>query len=136
MATQNQVAEVLSEEVMQSKMLKARRRRQQAEEKKEKDKKQTIERLLKKKQEDAKSKRRKKMSEMPKVTYINNQNGVYICLPNTVPFELVTSNQNDLPTIESVKCAREGCTNRKKYSCSKTKLPLCSLDCYKAVNNG
>lgn len=136
----NQSNEIISEEMMQRKMLKARRRRQQAEEKKEKDKKQTIERLLRKKQEAARIKKKKKQ-EMPRVTYRNNQNGIFICLPIGVPFEFQPkSNQDhhhhhdqsmDKPKPESVKCARDGCLNAKKYTCSKTKLPLCSLECYK-----
>ena len=28
-------------------------------------------------------------------------------------------------------CAADGCGNEKKYSCSKTGVPLCSLHCYK-----
>ena len=34
---------------------------------------------------------------------------------------------------EKVLCAVEGCDNMKRYSCSKTNLPLCSLECYKKV---
>ena len=30
-----------------------------------------------------------------------------------------------------VTCAADGCTNPKKYSDPHTKLPLCSLECYK-----
>jgi len=30
-----------------------------------------------------------------------------------------------------IKCSVEGCANRKKYACSKTSAPLCSLACYK-----
>jgi INO80 complex subunit B len=29
-----------------------------------------------------------------------------------------------------VRCGVEGCTNMKKYCCSRTGMPLCSLECY------
>ena len=31
-------------------------------------------------------------------------------------------------------CCVKGCKNRKKYSHSQLKLPLCSLECYKKLN--
>uniref|UniRef100_A0A453M7V5 HIT-type domain-containing protein n=2 Tax=Aegilops tauschii TaxID=37682 RepID=A0A453M7V5_AEGTS len=34
------------------------------------------------------------------------------------------------------KCAGPSCPNPYKYRDSKTKLPLCSLECYKAVQGG
>jgi len=115
-------------------MLKDRRRRQQAEEKKEKDKKQTIDRLLRKRQELARAKKKKK-HETPKITYINSKNAIFVCLPNGVPFELMGSRVGtDCRPSSPVKCARNGCDNNKKYSCSKTKLPVCSFECYKEVN--
>lgn len=35
------------------------------------------------------------------------------------------------PPKQAHSCGVGGCTNQKKYSCSKTGTPLCSLDCYK-----
>lgn len=35
------------------------------------------------------------------------------------------------PPKQVISCGVGGCTNQKKYSCSKTGTPLCSLDCYK-----
>ena len=35
--------------------------------------------------------------------------------------------------LRPVMCAVEGCVNAKRYSCSQTKLPLCSLECYKKI---
>lgn len=125
---------IMSEEMIERKMLKDRRRRQQAEEKKEKDKKQTIDRLLRKRQELAKAKKKKK-HESPKITYKNSQNGIFICLPIGMPFELIDSRiGSNCRPLGAVKCARNGCNNNKKYSCSKTKLPVCSFQCYKEVN--
>lgn len=36
------------------------------------------------------------------------------------------------PPCDQKMCGVDGCENPKKYSCSKTGLPLCSLQCYKA----
>lgn len=129
----------MSEEMIERKLLKDRRRRQQAEEKKEKDKKQTIDRLLRKKQELAQKAKKKKRVESPKITYKNNQNGIFICLPVGMPLDNILEpkrcpKQNDYPLRERLKCSRDGCQNEKKYLSSKTKQYVCSLECYKEVN--
>lgn len=31
-----------------------------------------------------------------------------------------------------IRCGAPGCSNVKKYNCSKTGIPLCSLQCYKS----
>jgi len=38
--------------------------------------------------------------------------------------------------LRRVNCTVPGCTNLKKYSCSRTGLPLCSLECYKKNISG
>ena len=35
------------------------------------------------------------------------------------------------PPKQRASCGVSGCRNQKKYSCSRTGVPLCSLDCYK-----
>ena len=35
------------------------------------------------------------------------------------------------PPKPVVLCGVDGCSNPKKYACSKTNTPLCSLACYK-----
>ena len=111
-----------------------------AEEKKEKDKKQTIDRLLKKKQEMTQKTKKKKKPEEPKITYRNNRKGIFICIPNGVPLEQImpsvcqSGRKPSNRSTDRVKCARNGCENEKKYLCSKTKEPICSLMCYKAIN--
>ncbi|RWR99927.1 INO80 complex subunit B-like protein [Dinothrombium tinctorium] len=137
------VEESLDKETVEKNLLKARKRRQQAEEKKEKDKKLTIERLLNKKSDSGSKgggggKGRKKKPEIPKISYINNANGIYICFPeNTIPEFEVFSNftKNTAPQkLESKQlCARNGCSNPKKYSCSRSGLPCCSLECYRLL---
>ncbi|XP_023232367.1 INO80 complex subunit B-like isoform X1 [Centruroides sculpturatus] len=121
----------ISEEMIQRKMLRAKKRREQAEEKREKDKKQTIERLLKK--TDVKSKLSKmkqtKKSNAPKMTYINNQETILLLLPPGQEYPL-TPKVSKLPPSR-IFCGVKGCKSFKKYSCSKTGIPLCSLECYK-----
>lgn len=141
-ASQDDQLKQMDDEAMQKKMIKATKRRQQAEEKKEKDKKETIERLLNKKSDKNELSIRngkKKRAEIPKITYINNQTGAFLCLPNhmVTEFELFPKSTNFNSVVKSEKelvCAKPGCINRRKYSCSKSKLPCCSLECYKIVN--
>lgn len=121
----------LTEEMIQRRIIRAKKRKQQAEEKREKDKKQTIERLLKK--TDAKIKGSKKLmkrTDVPKVTYIYSQvNGPSLSLPPGINF-LLQAQVAKAPAA-AIQCGVEGCSNTKKYSCSKTGVPLCSLECYK-----
>jgi len=126
------------------------KRRQKAEEKKAKDTKDLIDRLLKKRSKETPSesglksghvsgsKSKRKKMEYSKITYINNQEGVYICLPPNLidsfklgPKVSISNSKSLIP----IKCAREGCGNTKKYSCSKSRLPCCSLECYKIIEN-
>lgn len=130
----------IGEELNERKQMQNRRRRQMAEEKKERDKKQTIDKLLKKKQEMAHKTKKKKKVDEPKITYRNNQNGIFICLPHDVPLEQImpsvakSGDKVSRGSCDRLKCSRNGCENEKKYLCSKTKEPICSLMCYKAIN--
>lgn len=123
-------AKEMSEEMIQRRMLRAKKRKQQAEEKKEKDKKQTIERLLKK--SDSKLRANKKLtkrSDVPKVSLVNTGAGTLLSFPVGIPFPLSPQTMKKYP--EKTMCGIKGCHNQKKYSCSKTGMPLCSLECYK-----
>ncbi|CAN7989126.1 unnamed protein product [Ixodes hexagonus] len=120
----------MSEEMIQRRMLRAKKRKQQAEEKKEKEKKQTIERLLKKSDSRLRaSKKLAKKSDAPKVSLVNTQAGTLLSFPVGVPFPLSPAVARGYP--EKTTCGIKGCRNPKKYSCSKTGVPLCSLECYK-----
>ncbi|XP_054706448.1 INO80 complex subunit B-like [Uloborus diversus] len=122
---------VLSEEMIQKKIIKAKKRKEQAEEKREKDKKQTIERLLKK--SDTKLKVTKKIVkkvDVPKIKYVNSElKGRSLSFPIGIPFPIKAQTGKDPPT--PIYCGVKGCENQKKYNCSKTGVPLCSLECYK-----
>lgn len=121
----------LTEEQLQRRQQRAIKRRKQAHEKREKDKKQTLERLLKK--QDTKSKgpkaRGSKRMNIPRVRYLNNSQGVSISMPQGHPFPF-PAKVSESPKPVAL-CGVAGCSNPKKYACSKTNVPLCSLQCYK-----
>ncbi|KAL3856372.1 hypothetical protein ACJMK2_011140 [Sinanodonta woodiana] len=123
--------ESLTEEQILKRQQRAKKRRQQAQEKREKDKKLTLERLLKKQEAKSKGmKGRSKKSDVPKYHYVNSFSGISISCPQGFPFPF-TAHASRVPHPYPVKCGVPGCKNKKKYSCSKTGVPLCSLECYK-----
>lgn len=120
----------LSEEQLQKKQQRAKKRREQAQEKREKDKKSTLERLLKKQDANkGKGKGRARKSHVPGFRYLDNQTGISICVPEGQQFPFPAQTTTMPKPI--VKCGVTGCGSPKKYSCSKTGVPLCSLQCYK-----
>ncbi|XP_013403423.1 INO80 complex subunit B [Lingula anatina] len=121
----------LTEEQLQKRQQRAKKRKQQAHEKKEKAKKQTVERLLKKQEIKGKGKTRgSRKSEIPRIRYVNNQQVCTISVPQGFQFPYQTQLQKQ-PLPPRSSCGVEGCTNAKTYTCSKTGVPLCSLQCYK-----
>nr|CAD7588492.1 unnamed protein product [Timema genevievae] len=123
---------VMTAEAIQKAALKSQKRKQLADEKREKDKKKTMERLLKK--QDSKNvknsnKCRSLRKQVPRVTYCIGENGASISLPLDVEFPLKPQVAKPPPAV--VQCGVAGCTNPKKYSCSQTGVPLCSLECYR-----
>ncbi|XP_048746798.1 INO80 complex subunit B-like [Ostrea edulis] len=121
----------LTEEQVEKRQQRAKKRRQQAQEKREKDKKQTLDRLLKKQEAKSKGPKTKgsKRSNIPRVRYINNKSEVSISVPVGIQFPFLS--QKAEPCKPAVNCGVSGCKNLKRYSCSRTGVPLCSLDCYK-----
>ncbi|KAM9836453.1 INO80 complex subunit B isoform 2-T2 [Aulostomus maculatus] len=118
-------------EMMQKREERARKRRLQAAKKAEENKNQTIERLTKTSKAKIKSMREKKskQNQCPIVRYSNSAQGVTISFPIGVPAPVPAPPRPPPPAPKS--CGVSGCTNLKKYSCSKTGVPLCSLECYK-----
>lgn len=110
---------------------KAQKRKQLADEKREKDKKKTMERLLKK--QDSKGVKQIKIRTVkqlvPVISYRNNSNGAFLNLPLNYEFPLKPQKEQEPPKPKY--CGIPGCKNLKKYSCSKTNIPLCSLECFK-----
>lgn len=123
-----------SEEAVKRRKQRAKKRKQQMEKQIEENKVQTIERLLNKQvksRKEVEKQKRIQKADVPRVTYLNNKNGVSISFPVNmdVPFQKQVLQR----VPQEVTCAVQGCTNLKRYSCSKTKLPLCSLECYKKI---
>ncbi|XP_011505997.1 PREDICTED: INO80 complex subunit B [Ceratosolen solmsi marchali] len=123
---------VMTAEAIQKAALKSLKRKQLADEKREKDKKKTMERLLKK-QESKTSKvvTKGKVSkrQVPLITYKITTEGSSISLPPGEQFPLAATKVQE--PLYSTLCGVSSCANPKKYSCSKTGIPICSLTCYK-----
>ncbi|XP_053987621.1 INO80 complex subunit B isoform X2 [Hylaeus anthracinus] len=123
---------VMTAEAIQKAALKSLKRKQLADEKREKDKKKTMERLLKKQESKASkviSKGKPSRRQVPLVTYRLTLERSSISLPPGENFPLQPTKGKDPPS--KVLCGVNQCRNPKKYSCSKTGVPLCSLECYK-----
>ncbi|KAL1450412.1 hypothetical protein WDU94_002783 [Cyamophila willieti] len=130
---------VMTPEMAQKAALKSQKRKQQADEKREKDKQKTMERLLKKQESKSgkiitrKSAASKRQS--PTVKLIQTQDSTLLAFPVDEEFPLKPTKIEDLPIPSPKKCGIPECTNMKKYSCSQTGIPLCSLECYKKVQS-
>ncbi|KAJ0055795.1 hypothetical protein NL108_011416 [Boleophthalmus pectinirostris] len=121
----------MTAEMMQKREERARKRRLQAQKKAEENKNQTIERLTKTSKAKIKSmrERKSKQNQCPMVRYLDTKEGVAISFPTGVQAPLPVPPIAHLPG--PVQCGVSGCSNVKKYACSKTGVPLCSLECYK-----
>lgn len=64
--------------------------------------------------------------ELPKISYVRNQSGSFLNFPPGAEFPMESRTEVSPPA--KVYCCM--CSNLKKYSCSKTGKPLCSLQCY------
>ncbi|KAM8939638.1 INO80 complex subunit B [Pelodytes ibericus] len=121
----------LSEEMLVKREEKAQKRRLQAAKKAEESKKQTIERLTK----TSKSRgvkpareRRGRLPPCPTIRYQQTAHAITVSYPTGVPGPVPAEPRAALPA--PTLCSVPGCGNPKKYSCSKTRAPLCSLECY------
>lgn len=121
----------MTAEMMQKREERARKRRLQAAKKAEESKNQTIERLTKTSKAKIKSMREKKskQSQCLMVRYSDSARGMAISFPTGVPTPAPEPPRPPPPA--PVNCGVNGCPNIKKYCCSKTGVPLCSLECYK-----
>ncbi|KAG5845578.1 hypothetical protein ANANG_G00140770 [Anguilla anguilla] len=120
----------MTEEMMQKREERARKRRLQAAKKAEENKKQTIERLTKTSKAKVKSmrERKSKQAQCPMVRFSDSFQGAAISFPLGVASPSPAPPR--LPPAP-VSCGVSGCLNLKRYSCSKTGTPLCSLECYR-----
>lgn len=120
----------MTAEAIQKAAIKSQKRKQLADEKREKDKKKTMERLLKKQETKLAKTTKVKFSKnnFPVILYRQSAEGTFIKFPCTMEYPL----QSDKVVVppKPVYC-NMNCGNIKKYNCSQTGVPLCSLDCYK-----
>lgn len=123
---------VLTPEMLQKKAIKSQKRKQQADEKREKDKKRTMDRLLKKHESKSKINAKGRMTRktVNNIIYISKNDKLSLLFPEGVEFPLKKSLIKPPPAQKM--CGVDGCENPKKYSCSRTGVPLCSLQCYHA----
>ena len=112
------------------KAIKAKKRKEIESEKKEKMKKKTLDTLLKKKDSKAAKqlKTTKSIREAPTVVYRQNSAGALLSFPAGCDYPLAGQPPREPPrTVLCSVCSAAP----KKYSCSVTGSPLCSLECYK-----
>lgn len=121
----------MTAEMMQKREERAKKRRLQAAKKAEENKNQTIERLTKTSKAKIKSMRdrKSKQNQCPMVRYSDTAQGVAISFPAGVQAPSFIPPR--APPLAPVQCGVSGCNNVKKYACSKSGIPLCSLECYK-----
>ncbi|CAI5785014.1 INO80 complex subunit B [Podarcis lilfordi] len=124
-------AKELTEEMLVKREERARKRRLQAAKKAEENKNQTIERLTKTSKAKVKTlrERKAKAAAAPMVSYRNAADGITVSFPLGVSAPLLPSLPPAVPL--PTPCGVGGCPNLKRYSCSLTGVPLCSLACYK-----
>lgn len=123
-------AKELTEEMLVKREERARKRRLQAAKKAEENKNQTIERLTKTSKAKVKTLRERKArgAAVPTVCYRSAANGITVSFPAGATMTLLPSLSPPLPA--PTPCGVSGCPNLKRYSCSRTGVPLCSLACY------
>ncbi|KAL1501132.1 hypothetical protein ABEB36_006517 [Hypothenemus hampei] len=121
---------VMTAEAIQKAAIKSQKRKQLADEKREKDKKKTMERLLKKQDSKATKQTKSKTTKTnaPVIIYRQNCESTIVSFPDGMEYPLKPSKV--LEPTRPVMCIMN-CGNFKKYSCSRTGVPLCSLECYK-----
>jgi len=120
-----------SKEDLLEKAIKAQKRREIETEKKEKIKQKTMDTILKKK--DSKTAKllktfRSQRDAVPKISYVMNGSGALLSYPPNCDYPMKKQVAVDPPA--TLLCCM--CSNAKRYSCSKTGKPLCSLECYKS----
>ncbi|XP_014678392.1 PREDICTED: INO80 complex subunit B-like [Priapulus caudatus] len=120
---------VVTPEQLEQRKQKSLKRKEMAIEKKEKEKKNTVNRLLYK--QDSKRGGRGKASSKTTslVSYRKTLDGITLSFPAGMEFPLRA--QRTTPPPPARVCGVDGCENVRKYSCPRTGMSLCSLQCYK-----
>nr|XP_023894082.1 uncharacterized protein LOC112006004 [Quercus suber] len=141
--------EKLSEVEQQLKRAEAlQRRRMQVEKAARESEAEAIRKILgqdssRKKREDKMKKRQEELAQEKAANYmvlasdsvrwVIGPSGTVVTFPNEIGLPTIFSKPCSYPPTRE-KCSRPSCMNPYKYRDSKSKLPLCSLECYKAIN--
>uniref|UniRef100_S4RWS6 INO80 complex subunit B-like conserved region domain-containing protein n=1 Tax=Petromyzon marinus TaxID=7757 RepID=S4RWS6_PETMA len=131
----------MTAEMLMKRAERARTRRLQAARKAEESRKQTIERLTKTGRAKSGGKAGGRVGALgrrwpmaPTVRYSSSASeGTTVSFPPGFPLPALLGPAPAPPPAPSqaLDCGVPGCTNRKRYSCAKTGVPLCSLECYR-----
>jgi len=125
---------VVSEELQQEqRAIKSQKRKELELVKREEDKKKTMDRLLQKKDSKAAklikaTSKRLTGHNVPKWTYKINADGPTLSVPVGADYPVHPTKISDPPA--PIKCSVSDCQNAKRYNCSRTGKPICSLACY------
>ncbi|OIV95359.1 hypothetical protein TanjilG_07515 [Lupinus angustifolius] len=90
---------------------------------------------IKKRQEELAQEKAANAQRLPPNTirYVYGPNGTTVTFPEEMGIPSILNSKPISYPPPREKCAGPSCTNPYKYRDSKSKLPLCSLQCYKAV---
>lgn len=122
---------ILSAEAIEKAQLKSQKRKQLADEKREKNKRETMDRLLKKQEVKVTKVIKSKIVkvEAPVISYYDSiTNGTHVSYPIDMEVPIKAQLQRTPPAIILCGVCNE---EKKRYNCSKTNLPLCSIQCYR-----
>eukprot|EP00047_Mylnosiga_fluctuans_P014958 m.42346 g.42346 ORF g.42346 m.42346 type:complete len:279 (-) comp5718_c0_seq2:646-1482(-) len=98
----------------------------------------TIQGLLKKQaprkgeDEERQEKTKKERRIGPHVRYVSTAAGASLSLPEGMPYPLAASKAGPHPGPRP-QCAGPSCPNPRRYACAESRLPLCSLECYRKL---
>jgi hypothetical protein len=142
--------EKLSEVEQQLKRAEAlQRRRMQVEKAARESEAEAIRKILgqdssRKKREDKMKKRQEELAQEKAANYmvlasdsvrwVIGPSGTVVTFPNEIGLPTIFDSKPCSYPPPREKCSRPSCPNPYKYRDSKSKLPLCSLECYKAVH--
>ncbi|XP_062212800.1 uncharacterized protein LOC133913619 [Phragmites australis] len=145
-ASSRKQKEKLSEVEIQAKKAEAAQRRKMQVEKAEKEQQaEAMRKILgidsEKKKEEKKQKEREEKEKQARleeyrkncIQTVMGPEGTVVTFPESMGLPSIFNSKPVSYPPPREKCAGPGCTNPYKYRDSKTKLPLCSLACYKAV---
>lgn len=122
---------VMTAEAIEKAQLISKKRKQLADERREKNKRETMDRLLKKQESKGTKVTKSRIVKItqPVITYYDSiSNGSHMSYPIEMEFPIKAQPRRQPPaTVLCGVCNAE----QKRYNCSKTNMPLCSIECYK-----